>query len=221
MGPRARSPRARRSCGAACAATRPGRTRSRPRSTRCTATPRSRPTPTGARSCSSTTSCSRSRRARWWRSTARWPSPSSRARSPALAVVDALDLDGYHLFHSTRADLLARLGRNDDARAAYDRAPRAHQQRRRALVARAQARGAATVRGSRHEVPFDGRTRREDGNRHPGSRRRRRRAGYGQAATGPRHDREAHVPHDGRADERAVPDPAERGASNRGRRRGR
>jgi RNA polymerase sigma-70 factor (ECF subfamily) len=41
---------------------------------------------------------------------------------PALALVDALDLDSYHLFHSTRADLLGRLGRYDDARVAYDRA---------------------------------------------------------------------------------------------------
>jgi RNA polymerase sigma-70 factor (ECF subfamily) len=40
----------------------------------------------------------------------------------ALAEVDALDLDSYHLFHSTRADLLGRLGRYDDARAAYTRA---------------------------------------------------------------------------------------------------
>jgi RNA polymerase sigma-70 factor (ECF subfamily) len=39
-----------------------------------------------------------------------------------LAAVDALDLDSYHLLHSTRADLLGRLGRNDDARAAYERA---------------------------------------------------------------------------------------------------
>jgi RNA polymerase sigma-70 factor (ECF subfamily) len=41
---------------------------------------------------------------------------------PALATVDALDLDAYHLFHATRGELLSRLGRNDDARAAYDRA---------------------------------------------------------------------------------------------------
>ncbi|MCU1466906.1 MAG: polymerase subunit sigma-24 [Actinomycetia bacterium] len=41
---------------------------------------------------------------------------------PALALVDALDLDSYHLFHSTRADLLGRLGRYADARVAYDRA---------------------------------------------------------------------------------------------------
>ena len=42
----------------------------------------------------------------------------------ALARVDALaaPLDGYHAFHATRADLLRRLGRSSDARAAYDRA---------------------------------------------------------------------------------------------------
>jgi RNA polymerase sigma-70 factor (ECF subfamily) len=40
----------------------------------------------------------------------------------ALALVDELDLDGYHPFHATRADLLARLGRNHEATAAYGRA---------------------------------------------------------------------------------------------------
>jgi RNA polymerase sigma-70 factor (ECF subfamily) len=40
----------------------------------------------------------------------------------ALAVVEELDLDQYHLFHATRADLLRRLARIDDAAAAYDRA---------------------------------------------------------------------------------------------------
>jgi len=40
----------------------------------------------------------------------------------ALAVVDGLDLDGYHVFHAVRADLLNRLGRNADAVLAYDRA---------------------------------------------------------------------------------------------------
>ena len=40
----------------------------------------------------------------------------------ALALVDALDLDSYHLFHATRADLLARLGRPKEAAQAYDRA---------------------------------------------------------------------------------------------------
>jgi RNA polymerase sigma-70 factor (ECF subfamily) len=41
---------------------------------------------------------------------------------PALEIVDSLDLDGYYLLHATRADLLERLGRQDEARAAYDRA---------------------------------------------------------------------------------------------------
>ena len=40
----------------------------------------------------------------------------------ALAEVGALDLDGYHLFHAIRADLLRRLGRHAEAVAAYDRA---------------------------------------------------------------------------------------------------
>jgi RNA polymerase sigma-70 factor (ECF subfamily) len=39
----------------------------------------------------------------------------------ALALLDELDLDGYLYFHSTRADLLRRLGRADEARAAYAR----------------------------------------------------------------------------------------------------
>jgi RNA polymerase sigma-70 factor (ECF subfamily) len=40
----------------------------------------------------------------------------------ALALVDELDLDNYHPFHATRADLLRRLGRNGEAAAAYQRA---------------------------------------------------------------------------------------------------
>ena len=40
----------------------------------------------------------------------------------ALAAVDRLDLDGYHAFHATRADLLRRVGRNAESRMAYDRA---------------------------------------------------------------------------------------------------
>jgi RNA polymerase sigma-70 factor, ECF subfamily len=40
----------------------------------------------------------------------------------ALALVDELDLAGYHLFHATRADLLRRLGRGTEAAAAYERA---------------------------------------------------------------------------------------------------
>jgi RNA polymerase sigma-70 factor (ECF subfamily) len=40
----------------------------------------------------------------------------------ALTLIDGLDLDGYHLFHAIRADLLRRLGRNADAALAYDAA---------------------------------------------------------------------------------------------------
>ena len=84
------------------------------------------------------------------------PSPIVRLnRAVALAEVDgpasglaevdrlAADLDGYHPFHAARADLLARLDRAADARAAYERAialtanpaERAHLTRRRDLVA--------------------------------------------------------------------------------------
>jgi RNA polymerase sigma factor (sigma-70 family) len=40
----------------------------------------------------------------------------------ALAVVEDLEIPGYHLLPATRADLLARLGRPDEARDAYDEA---------------------------------------------------------------------------------------------------
>jgi RNA polymerase sigma-70 factor (ECF subfamily) len=40
----------------------------------------------------------------------------------ALAQVERLELDGYHYLHSTRAELLRRLDRIEEARAAYDRA---------------------------------------------------------------------------------------------------
>jgi RNA polymerase sigma-70 factor (ECF subfamily) len=40
----------------------------------------------------------------------------------ALRAVDRLDLDGYLYFHSTRGELLRRLGRDAEARAAYGRA---------------------------------------------------------------------------------------------------
>ncbi len=40
----------------------------------------------------------------------------------ALSLVDRLDLASYHAWHATRADLLRRLGRSAEARAAYDAA---------------------------------------------------------------------------------------------------
>ena len=45
-----------------------------------------------------------------------------RGPEAALDELGQLSLDGYHLFHATRADLLRRLGRRDEARAAYDAA---------------------------------------------------------------------------------------------------
>ncbi len=60
-----------------------------------------------------------------------------------LAMVDKLPLATYHAWHATRADLLRRLGRSDDARAAYDaaiaatdnQAERAYLSRRRGSLA--------------------------------------------------------------------------------------
>jgi RNA polymerase sigma-70 factor, ECF subfamily len=40
----------------------------------------------------------------------------------ALTIVDGLDLKTYHVFHAVRADLLRRLGRDTEAREAYDAA---------------------------------------------------------------------------------------------------
>ncbi|HWM14639.1 MAG TPA: sigma-70 family RNA polymerase sigma factor [Gaiellaceae bacterium] len=40
----------------------------------------------------------------------------------ALALVESLELDRYHYLHATRAELLRRLDRLEDARAAYERA---------------------------------------------------------------------------------------------------
>jgi RNA polymerase sigma-70 factor (ECF subfamily) len=45
---------------------------------------------------------------------------------PALALIDALaaggDLDGYHLLHAARADLLRRIGSSAEAARSYTRA---------------------------------------------------------------------------------------------------
>jgi RNA polymerase sigma-70 factor, ECF subfamily len=54
-----------------------------------------------------------------------------------LALVDRLALDGYQYFHSTRADLLRRLGRTDEALADYERALElAHTEPERRFLAR-------------------------------------------------------------------------------------
>jgi RNA polymerase sigma-70 factor (ECF subfamily) len=39
-----------------------------------------------------------------------------------LALMEGLPLDGYHLYHAARADLLRRLERHEEAAAAYRRA---------------------------------------------------------------------------------------------------
>lgn len=59
----------------------------------------------------------------------------------ALAVVDALDLPGYPYLHATRAELLTRLGRAEEARDALTRALRltTNEPERRLLVARLDA----------------------------------------------------------------------------------
>jgi RNA polymerase sigma-70 factor (ECF subfamily) len=72
----------------------------------------------------------------------------------ALAALDDLDLDGYHLYHAIRADLLRRLGREADAALAYDAAiaragntaERAFLRRRRETLGTAGANGAAGPR---------------------------------------------------------------------------
>jgi RNA polymerase sigma-70 factor (ECF subfamily) len=64
----------------------------------------------------------------------------------ALDLVDELELDGYHVFHAVRADLLRRLGREDEAALAYEAAfartenetERAFLQRRRAALSAAE-----------------------------------------------------------------------------------
>ena len=89
---------------------------------------------------SSTTSSSRSRRVRSSRSTARSRVAELEGPRPALAAVDALDLDGYHLFHATRAELLGRLGPRRRRAPRLRPRPRTHEQRLRARAARTKAR---------------------------------------------------------------------------------
>ena len=73
------------------------------------------PTPTGARSSRCTTSCSRSRRRPIVALNRAVAVAEVDGPAAALALVDELDLDGYHLFHAIRADLLRRLGRTEEA----------------------------------------------------------------------------------------------------------
>ena len=55
----------------------------------------------------------------------------------ALALLDGLDLDAYHMFHAIRADLLRRVGRKDEAALAYEAAiVRTHNTRERDFLQR-------------------------------------------------------------------------------------
>ena len=60
------------------------------------------------------------------RVSANGPSVTSRFPRAGLALVDTLsaigDLDGYHLLHAARADLLRRLGSSEEATKSYRRA---------------------------------------------------------------------------------------------------
>ena len=57
--------------------------------------------------------------------------------SAALSLLAALDLEAHHLLHAVRADLLRRLGRNDEAATAYDVAiARCHNATERAFLLR-------------------------------------------------------------------------------------
>jgi RNA polymerase sigma-70 factor (ECF subfamily) len=46
----------------------------------------------------------------------------TRGVAEALDLLEDLDLDRYHLFHATRAELLGRIGRFEEADRAYERA---------------------------------------------------------------------------------------------------
>ena len=111
-------------------------TRSSPRSTPCTPPPATSATPTGRRSSPSTTSSSASTPRRSSPSTGPSRSPSSTARRWRWrpSTVSRSKLAGYHAYHATRADLLRRLGRSRESRAAYDKADRAGGQHRRDRV---------------------------------------------------------------------------------------
>ena len=77
---------------------------------------------------------------------------------PALAIVDTLDLDGYHLLHATRADLLVRLGRAAGGLGRLPTCARPHDQCRRAEVPRGpdpSGRDDRPPRAPRHRSPSD------------------------------------------------------------------
>ena len=72
---------------------------------------------------------------------AEWQGPAA-----GLAATEGLDLGGYHYLHATRAELLRRLGRAEEARGAYERALELVRSEHRAALSRA-APGRAPLRG--------------------------------------------------------------------------
>ena len=78
------------------------------------------------------------------RSRSRWRSARRRASSSSTRCADEPSLAGYHLLPSVRGDLLAKLGRVDEARAEFERAAALTAQRARArAAARARRRAVA------------------------------------------------------------------------------
>ena len=73
---------------------------------------------------------------------------------PALALVDALAaepaLAGYHLLPTVRGDLLARLGRDAEARVEFQRAAELTQNARERAVLLARSAGGSARNGTRH-----------------------------------------------------------------------
>ena len=73
---------------------------------------------------------------------------------PALALIDALaatgDLDGYHLLHAARADLLRRLGSVSGSGEELRASARAGHQRQRAPLSRAAAARSEVIASVRH-----------------------------------------------------------------------
>ena len=93
------------------------RTRCRPRSRRC----RRRTPSTGRRSPRSTRELADLTGSAVVRLNGAVAIAEADGPAAALAIVDGLDLPGYQYWHSTRAELLRRLGRAAEARAAYPR----------------------------------------------------------------------------------------------------
>jgi RNA polymerase sigma-70 factor (ECF subfamily) len=107
---------------ASCA---PAASSSRRRSSRRTSARRSGVRPRGRPSWRSTTRCSPTRRPPARSSAGRPPSPEAVGPDPGLAACDALPAGAAHAYQpwwALRAHLLARLGRDAEARAAYERA---------------------------------------------------------------------------------------------------